>query len=338
LINREEITTLRYGDGSVYQGQASKFGVFEGHGTYEAGKDGDTYSGQFKNGRFDGDGHIWYSDNSVFDGEFRDGMKNGTGTMRFNDGSTYIGSLKMGLFEGYGEFACCSGDLFKGHFVGGKKEGAGKMIFRDGAVFQGHWKNDQRAAGKGIMVWANKDVYEGEFSVWGLYHGTGKLKRGDTGDIYEGGFKDGRKSGVGEMIFANGDRYSGDWLMGTKTGQGTYWFADGNEYKGDWANDRMEGIGKYLFSSGDVYEGEFQMDHPRGSGKATYINGSVYEGCFEAGVPCGRGTMTSRVNGENVKWSGLWKHGRRVVGSETNPRSSVEEEWGSEDEETSSSS
>jgi hypothetical protein len=255
MVSREEITTLRYEDGSLYQGQATSTGMFQGQGTYEIGHDGNTYTGnyvpfrerenckyivdllhvpilgQFKSGRFHGGGHMWYADNSVFDGEFKDGMKDGNGTMRFKDGSVFIGTLKMGLFHGYGEYKCCSGDIFKGYFEGGKKSGPGKMIFRDGAVFEGSWKNDNRAEGKGRMTWPNKDIYEGDFSKIGLYHGVGKLSKGDTGDVYEGQFKDGRKHGKGDMIYANGDHYKGEWKMGTKSGRGMYMFADGNQYE-----------------------------------------------------------------------------------------------------------
>ena len=39
--------------------------------------------GDFKHGRFHGEGHIWYADDSVYEGQFADGIKNGSGTMRF---------------------------------------------------------------------------------------------------------------------------------------------------------------------------------------------------------------------------------------------------------------
>ena len=100
LLPRDEVTTQHFEDGSTFQGQTSKFGVFEGHGTYEIGSNGDAYTGDFLHGRFHGHGHIWYTNDDVFDGEFVDGVKNGAGTMRFHDGSSYIGSLSMGLFEG----------------------------------------------------------------------------------------------------------------------------------------------------------------------------------------------------------------------------------------------
>ena len=35
LLTPQELSTIHFHDGSLYQGQANKFGVFEGHGTYE---------------------------------------------------------------------------------------------------------------------------------------------------------------------------------------------------------------------------------------------------------------------------------------------------------------
>ena len=59
FLTREQVTSLRYEDGSTFQGQCTKAGVFEGHGTYEIGKDGSAYTGSFLHGRFHGHGHIW---------------------------------------------------------------------------------------------------------------------------------------------------------------------------------------------------------------------------------------------------------------------------------------
>jgi len=47
MVSREEITTLRYEDGSLYQGQATSTGMFQGQGTYEIGHDGNTYTGNY---------------------------------------------------------------------------------------------------------------------------------------------------------------------------------------------------------------------------------------------------------------------------------------------------
>jgi hypothetical protein len=88
-------------------------------------------------------------------------------------------------------------------------------------------------------------------------------------------------------------------------------------WQGDWVNDRMKGDGTYKFANGDVYVGEFSWDHPEGIGKATYADGSVYEGAFKEGLPSGRGTITStNSDGEVMKWTGLWSHGKRVPGSD----------------------
>jgi hypothetical protein len=112
----------------------------------------------------------------------------------------YVGDLERGLFHGYGEYTCRSGDVFKGHFFEGKKHGAGKMFYRDGATFEGHWTRDARRAGEGLMKLSDGDAYSGRFNAKGLYHGLGRLERGESGDVFEGNFKEGRKEGEGRMV------------------------------------------------------------------------------------------------------------------------------------------
>ncbi len=55
------------------------------------------------------------------------------------------------------------------------------------------------------MILQNGDVYEGEFSHNGLYHGKGVLVC--AGDEYEGDMCQGRKHGAGRMNYASGDVY-----------------------------------------------------------------------------------------------------------------------------------
>ena len=61
FLPRDKVTTKTYEDGSHFQGECTKHGVFEGHGTYEIGSKGDAYTGEFLHGRFHGHGHIWYT-------------------------------------------------------------------------------------------------------------------------------------------------------------------------------------------------------------------------------------------------------------------------------------
>lgn len=42
----------------------------------------------------------------------------------------------------------------------------------------------------------------------------------DCGDIYEGNWSEGKRSGAGVMVYVNGDRYEGYWNEDMKQGPG----------------------------------------------------------------------------------------------------------------------
>ena len=63
---------------------------------------------------------------------------------------------------------------YDGEWLDGKKHGAGKMTFDNGCVYQGQWRD-------------------------GKPSGRSKYSYGASGDWYEGGFKDGKRS-IGTFI------------------------------------------------------------------------------------------------------------------------------------------
>ena len=68
--------------------------IFEFHWIYKADKT--KYIGQFKDGKFDGQGTYTYGDGTKYIGEFKDGLPNGQGTYTYADGTKYIGEFKDG--------------------------------------------------------------------------------------------------------------------------------------------------------------------------------------------------------------------------------------------------
>lgn len=66
--------------------------------------------------------------------------------------------------------------------------------------------------GKGVMTWANGDVYDGDW-LDGNMTGKGKFTWAN-GDVYEGEFKKGEKDGAGKLTMSNGAVYEGDWEAG----------------------------------------------------------------------------------------------------------------------------
>ncbi len=71
---------------------------------------GITYSGQFKNGLFDGVGRATYPNGSVYIGEWRNNNPNGKGILFFADSNVQKGLFKDGKFKLAFEFK--NSDLF----------------------------------------------------------------------------------------------------------------------------------------------------------------------------------------------------------------------------------
>eukprot|EP01084_Bolivina_argentea_P023193 43228_1 len=110
---------------------------------------------------------------------------------------------------------------------------------------------------------------------------------------YIGGVNDdGKRHGIGKLIWYSGSIYIGEYQNGKWNGYGKYMFKNGNVYQGNWKDDKRHGYGKYLYKNGDIYEGNYKDDTPHGYGKETFANGQIYEGNFKNGERNGHGKYT----------------------------------------------
>ena len=112
----------------------------------------------------------------------------------------------------------------------------------------------------------------------------------ESGDRYEGAWRNENMNGKGTYYYADGNIYEGQWVEGNKHGEGTHTWVDGQVYKGQWVDDTMHGRGKYVFPNGNTYEGQYEGGVRHGKGKFTYANGGVYTGGFKMGKKNGHGT------------------------------------------------
>jgi hypothetical protein len=81
----------------------------------------------------------------------------------------------------------------------------------------------------------------------------------ETGEIFEGGWQDGKRYGKGICLFANGFMYEGNWVAGQENGRGQ--LMDGDRkiiYIGEWADGLMHGHGSYNYPNGDKYIGDWK--------------------------------------------------------------------------------
>ena len=60
------------------------------------------YEGEYRSGKFHGQGTITYPDGIKYVGELKYNKPNGQGTMTFSDETRHIGKFKYGLLNGLG--------------------------------------------------------------------------------------------------------------------------------------------------------------------------------------------------------------------------------------------
>jgi len=155
---------------STYVGEFKK-GKFDGQGqlTYDSGV---SYSGGFKDNEFSGQGVYKYGD-SVYEGEFENGVLNGQGSITDTDGGVYVGEVSEWVASGKGQKTDAEGNVTIATFEGGFATGEGRFIGVDGRQYEGDFAYG-KFDGSGTLTLADLSVYVGEFS-YGEYHGEGVL-------------------------------------------------------------------------------------------------------------------------------------------------------------------
>ncbi len=102
------------------------------------------YEGYFKDGNRDGKGTLTYPNGNKYVGEFMGDKINGQGTATMINGTKYVGEFKDGRFNGQGTFTFANGNKYVGEFKDGKRNGPGTMFASNGSeIRRGEWSNDE---------------------------------------------------------------------------------------------------------------------------------------------------------------------------------------------------
>ena len=115
-----------------------------------------------------------YDDGSIYEGTFKDGRQDGTGTYKLANGYEYTGEWVAGEIKGAGTARFPNGSVYVGLFVAGKPQGKGKITFADGGTYDGDWA-DGKMTGIGVAHYANGAVYTGAF-IDGVHDGKGVIE------------------------------------------------------------------------------------------------------------------------------------------------------------------
>lgn len=192
-------------------------------------KGGDSYVGEWENGKRHGQGTYTWASGGTYVGQWKKGDMHGTGKRIYQNGDVYEGSFEYDKRYGYGVMKHTSGSSYAGYWKDNKKEGQGTFKYANGAVYVGPWKDDKR-------------------------NGLGKLTY-TSGDEYVGEFKDDKAHGQGYRTYAGGDRYTGGYKDGNWHGKADFRYVDGSSFSCFYKDGRPLDPGIYKTSAGRQYFG-----------------------------------------------------------------------------------
>ncbi len=217
-------------------------GKYNGFGTYEF-LTGETYSGNWDNDQYSGQGKMVYPDCGIYEGNYEDGVRSGDGTFTWNNGDVYTGQWSNDEMNGTGTLTYANGFSVSGNF--------------EDNSFSNCIIPVEDTTGTLTLT---KDEYTLDFTKSGVSY---SIKMNLPGYL----------NGSGSISYSNGDIYNGEIASGIKF-QGTYSFSNGDEFTGTFVNDMMSS-GTYTFKNGNKLRGNFDNGVPNGT-LTYYVNNKSY--------------------------------------------------------------
>ena len=267
-----------------------------------------------------------YACGCKFKGQWKGGIRQGTGMLELCSKETYSGIFNNGIFNDFGTLAGF-GYLYKGCFNKEKFHSFGKITYPDMSYFEGIIEKGKLI--NGYLKWKDGKTYQGELKN-NLLEGKGKMTA-EGGAYWEGMWHQGKLYGEGVIRNINGQRlkgifidgainnkgklicdeykYSGEFIESIPNGIGKLEFSNKNIYQGLVINGKPNGLGYMKYSSGDIYEGNFVNGDIVGQGKYYFSDGKIFQGQFVAGLPCGNGKFLFPDGDKLISYEGEVKNG-----------------------------
>ncbi|KAE9344589.1 hypothetical protein PR003_g8383 [Phytophthora rubi] len=289
---------------------------------------GDVYVGEMNADQTQrhGKGKCSYVNGDEYDGDWRDDQRCGQGVMRYaNSQDVYAGQWESDQRHGYGIYEYHTPETqhngsvqlrlptkYEGQWVHDRKHGAGTLTFSDDTQLVGSWINDaldtrEKSCLEGYDDGQNGTCrYVGEVCD-GIPHGQGESHHHASGEVYEGTWVTGRRSGHGVATLRDGSVYRGEWRNGRRNGFGVFDDARTRaHYNGKWVGGVRCGRGVCKYANGCSYEGEWMDDGRHGNGRYTFTDGSCYDGAWLNDKFCGDGSfMLSIEDSDTTAQQGL---------------------------------
>ena len=146
------------------------------------------YRGAMRDGRAEGLGSYVDADGISYEGEWKNGLMDGHGTLKFAGGDEYFGEMHAGKANGTGRYVDVTGEIFDGYFADGQRNGFGTTTLPNGNSYRSSWHNGKETANSRLLR---------------LAQSTGPLAQGDSGDVRIGINIDKSKAkGDGYLLYA----------------------------------------------------------------------------------------------------------------------------------------
>jgi len=228
---------------------------------------GDVYSGAWFEGCPHGHGRCVYSTGDCYEGEWEAGQWQGRGCFVRRTGQKVEGLFDNNVFQsGLPDGISPEGDEGAAEALCGRPlHGYGRFTFANGGSFDGIWRDGKPWQGDLVRgdMFGDALEYSGTIEV-GLREGHGEV-RCSNGDIYEGGWCDDQRHGMGilrQLTRGRGSEegyFEGHWRKGFPW-QGTmqdFQCINGDFFTGELEDGQREGPGRLFLRNGNIFTGEF---------------------------------------------------------------------------------
>ena len=109
----------------------------------------------------------------------------------------------------------------------------------------------------------SEGVYEGQVSRQAQRHGYGVQRYAESGDLYEGSWRQGWRWGQGRLVLRAGQICEGMWERDEFTGWGSCVYANETSVKGQWQAGKLHGIAQ-IHAQNNVTMGEYEANRAHG--------------------------------------------------------------------------
>ena len=223
-----------------------------GRGKYSKA-DGSSYNGDYKDGKRDGGGYQIFAGDTIA-GEFKNDMLNGYSYKRTKNGNRVMGMYKDGVANGFSIIVEPNGTASYLYMKEGKAEGPAITVKPDDTICSMLYSN-----GKVIRSDVSKRPPLGRNIYYGLGADLSFIRTKQTGTtfgiivnhdgmIYIGDLRHNQPNGFGTMIYRNKDAYIGFFVDGCREGQGAIVYNNKCCVYGQWLKDKRNGLITYVRS------------------------------------------------------------------------------------------